>query len=233
MKKQTSKQYALFGLIVAAGVIAVASIALAGRSSVGSLTSSNAKSTNLPSGSIESQEPRDSPPGESEVKDLVDRSSTILVGTVVSNICRLSADKETVNTNYTLRVSEVLKGTVHRDSAFVSMPGGMVMLQANGSEVTEKNPLKGLKQGVKVSGGDKVEWRGGSADSKFTPPIGNPMVDGKTYLLFLKNDPEKKSRFILTNLSGSSQSSYEVQSEGMPSQLIEDIRRAVAMAAAQ
>ena len=60
------------------------------------------------------------------VKTLVQDSATILTGVVLSNECVLTADGMNVNTNYRVRIDEVLKGTGKRGQMIaVNSPGGL------------------------------------------------------------------------------------------------------------
>ena len=229
MKEYMRRKYVLFGLVVFGCLVLI--VAVAARRSRVTAVGASAKDSAQPPSSLGNYQSLSAPLTDSELKDLIDRSSAIIVGNVTSNICRLSADKESVNTNYTVRVNQVLSGTLRRDSnVLVSMPGGLVMFHPNGSEVTEKNQLKAIAKPIMVEGSDKIV-PAGAASSKFTPPSGSPLVNGKTYVLFLSKDPDSNRGFILTDLNNSAQGPYEVGNENAQAQLVNDIRAAVARAA--
>jgi hypothetical protein len=232
MKEYVSRKYVQLGLVVVGCLIlTVAGIAglLRARATVAnSYTKESAKS---PSGLGGNPNLSGVSPADSQLDDLIDRSSAIVVGTVMSNICRLSADKEDVNTYYTVRIDEVLSGDLRQDNTVVvSMPGGLVMFRPDGSEVSEKNQLKTLREPITVEGSDKIVPQG-AASSKFTPPSGDPLVNDKTYALFLSEDPDAKRGFILTELS-SPQSSYALPDEKARAELVDNIRQALARAPA-
>lgn len=235
MKKYASTRYYLSALAVAFCLIfAVVSISKAKKSNVAAASETANESTASPGLSSSYQTSGNLPLTDAELADLMDRSKVIVVGTVRSNICRLDRDKENVETHYTVQVNEVLNGMVRQKSLVsVTMPGGLVMLKHDGSEVTEKNKLSELKESIRVEGGDKVEWAGGSTPSKFTPPEGRPLVNGKSYVLFLSENPDAKQSFVLTELTGSSQSAYEVEDVNAPSPLVERIRQERSRPAAQ
>lgn len=130
-----------------------------------------------------------------EVEFMTGRSKAVVVGHVLSNECRLLSDKKGVETAYTVQVQQVLKGDLAPSGEIeVGTPGGMVLLKADGSEVSKKNKLKGLKEKDKtviaarpgygvVDAGRPLP---GVASMKFAGHAEQmPMVDGQTYLLFL------------------------------------------------
>jgi len=226
MKGHLTKSYVLLGIVV----VGCAIIILAGITGLRKPSSDNTQQVSPAAGSQGSSTTGLS---ESQLQDLMDRSSAIVVGTVVSNICRLTADKESVNTNYTVKVSEVLRGSLQADkTVLVSLPGGLVMFKADGSEVTEKNQLKTLKKPIRVEGSEKIVPQG-AASSKFVLPVGTMLVNEKAYVLFLTENPDDKRGFVLTELNGSSQSSFEMEKNNEQAQLLNDIRTAIARGAAQ
>lgn len=226
MKGHLTKSYVLLGVVI----VGCAIIVLAGITGLRKLSSDNTQQVSPAAGSQDSSTTGLS---ESQLQDLMDRSSAIVVGTVVSNICRLTADKESVNTNYTVKVSEVLRGSLQADKTMlVSLPGGLVMFKADGSEVTEKNQLKTLKKPIRVEGSEKIVPQG-AASSKFVPPVGTMLVNERAYVLFLTENPDDKRGFVLTELNGSSQSSFEMEKNNGQAQLLNDIRTAIARGAAQ
>jgi len=226
MKGHLTKSYVLLGVVI----VGCAIIILAGITGLRKLSSDNNQQVSPATGS---QGSSTTSPSESELQDLMDRSSAIVVGTVVSNICRLTADKESVNTNYTVKVSEVLRGSLQADkTVLVSLPGGLVMFKADGSEVTEKNQLKTLKKPIMVEGSEKIVPQG-AASSKYVPPVGTMLVNEKAYVLFLTENPDDKRGFVLTELNGSSQSSFGMEINNGQAQLLNEIRTAIARGAAQ
>ena len=224
MKHHLKKSYFLLGLVIL-GCMLIVGAAIIGlrRPVMISGTTSQAPAAGA-------QESSDAVVSESELQDLMDRSSTIVVGTVVSNICRLTPDKQSVNTNYTVQVNEVLRGTLppsKNNTVLVSMPGGLVMFKADGSEVTEKNQLKTMKKPIRVEGSEKITPPG-AASSKFVPPVGNMLANGKAYVLFLTENEDIKNGFVLAELNGSSQSSFEMDKANGQAQLLNYVRQAVA-----
>lgn len=178
---------------VALCILAVAAIALAAvgavrfwRTPVAGVVGTS------PEGAGESQGGGASTPTADEVAKMVAKSKAVVVGAVVSNECRLSPNKENVLTLYQVEVKEVLKGNLKPgDTAAVEMPGGLVLLRQDGSEVHKGNPLKGLKKDEVVTvsvtpPGEAVIPLSGVAAAKVETPFERqPMVNGQTYLLFL------------------------------------------------
>ena len=90
------------------------------------------------------------------LKELTNASNLVVIGTVKTNITRLSHDEKTITIDYTMVAEKVYKGDMTEGDDFtVSVPGG------------------------------KVIFRDGSAASVSTPWF-KKMQDNKTYLLFLK-----------------------------------------------
>ncbi len=225
MKHHLKKSYFLLGLVILGCMLIVGAAIIGLRRPV---MISGDTSHAPASGSADAQTASNPGVTESELQAFMDRSSTIVVGTVVSNICRLTPDKQSVNTNYTVRVNEVLRGTLppsEDGTILVSMPGGLVMFKADGSEVTEKNQLKTMKKPVRVEGAEKIVPPG-AASSKFVQPVGNMLSNEKAYVLFLTENPEIKGSFVLAELNGSSQSSFEMDKANGQAQLLNYIRQA-------
>jgi hypothetical protein len=133
---------------------------------------------------------------DDEVAKLVSKSHSVLVGTVLSNECRLSPDKQYVLTDYRIEAREVFKGKLKSgDATTVSVPGGLILFHQDGSEVTSVNPLKALKKDqvviVSVTPPDepKVPLDGVAASRAETPYEREPMMNGQSYLLFLVDKP--------------------------------------------
>ncbi len=229
MKHHLKKSYVQLGLVILGCMILILA-AISGLRRTSLISADN--TTEAPrTGSAGNQALSGAVLGESQLQDLMDRSSAIVVGTVVSNICRLSADKESVNTHYTVRVDEVIHGPLQPHSIVrVSMPGGLVMFKPDGSEVTEKNQLKTLKKPIVVEGSDKIVPEG-AASSKFTPPVGNPLENNKSYVLFLTEDPDAQRGFVLADLYGSG--AHDMEKENGQFQLLNEIRQVVARVPAQ
>lgn len=174
------------------------------------------------------------PVSDEDIRDWTARSALAVVGTAVSNQSRLTPDGKSIHTIYRVQIQEVLKGEAPNGNVLVSMPGGMVLLKPDGTEVSEdnqlkpKDPSKKIKS-IKVEGSDPKALPEGAASSKFEQPVGSPLVNGKTYLLFLvKGDDVKgKTFYRLTSLSGATQSSYEVGDANAAAALADKVRLAV------
>ncbi|MEW6131447.1 MAG: hypothetical protein AB1757_30745 [Acidobacteriota bacterium] len=92
---------------------------------------------------------------------LIKQSNQVLIGTVLSNHCRLTTDERSINTLYKIRVDEVLKGALSNDRIVeVSLPGGY--LSFNNDTHAE----------VRVTGGFRK------------------LLDGRQYVLFLDDTIE-------------------------------------------
>lgn len=135
--------------------------------------------------------------------DDTSEKSTI-VGKVLSNQCRLSADRNEVVTEYVVAITEVREGALLSGNKIrVRIRGGVVLLKADGTEVRQTNPLPGKTKKAKVAIPDSATADTkiavpleGVASTKFTP-FNNAelMENGKTYVLTLtKNANEKTYR---------------------------------------
>ena len=83
-----------------------------------------------------------------------------------------------------------------------------------------------------VEGSGKIVPQG-AASSKYVPPVGTMLVNEKAYVLFLTENPDDKRGFVLTELNGSSQSSFGMEINNGQAQLLHEIRTAIARGAAQ
>jgi hypothetical protein len=127
-----------------------------------------------------------------EVAKLVDKSHVVVVGTVLSNECHLSADKQSVVTDYRVEAREVLKGNLRSgQTTTVSMAGGLVLFHPDGSEVTKAKPLKDGKNDQVVSvpvttqAEPHVPLTGVDSTRAEIAFESTPMINGQSYLLFL------------------------------------------------
>lgn len=220
MKRQTSKRAVALSVAVFALTAAVlASIAFTKRQTAGA---------QAPSGAAERSAARDAAPAiragaVDATADLVDNSSVIVVGTALSNKSRLSADGDEARTYYSVAVKEVLKGDVREGGTIdVSMLGGLVLLKGNGTAVGENNRL-GREKTVRVvvKGGEApraVMPAEGVSSTKYTPPeFANPMVNGETYLIFLREKSSAKGLALVA----------EPREAGSSQAFIEEVRSAV------
>lgn len=127
-----------------------------------------------------------------EVAKLVNKSDTVLLATVVSNESHLSADKQSVVTDYRVEARDVLKGNLKAgETTTVSMAGGLVLFHPDGSEVTKAKPLKNVKKdetvtvAVNTSPEPQVPLAGVGSTKAETAFESTPMRNGQSYLLFL------------------------------------------------
>ena len=132
------------------------------------------------------------PDQESEVAKLVDKSDAVLLARVLSNECHLSADKQSVVTDYQIEAIDVLKGKLKSgETTTVSIAGGLVLFHRDGNEVTKAKPLKNVKKdevvtvGVNSSPEPQVPLTGVSSTRAETAYESTPMMDGQSYLVFL------------------------------------------------
>ncbi len=80
-----------------------------------------------------------------DIKGLARQSSAVIVGAVLSNKCVLSANEETITTDYQVSVQEVIKGRLQTGSTItVQLPGGLKSF-ANGT-LAEVRVLGGLRK---------------------------------------------------------------------------------------
>ena len=62
-----------------------------------------------------------------DLRDLSRKSSQVIIGTAISNRCRLSSDSKSITTDYLVSVQELLKGDLRPGSSVtISTPGGAV-----------------------------------------------------------------------------------------------------------
>lgn len=124
-----------------------------------------------------------------------------IVGKVLSNQCRLSADRNEVVTDYVISITEVREGALLSGNKIkVRIRGGVVLLKADGTEVRQGNPLPGKtkKAKVEVPNSATADTKiavplNGVASTKFTPfNTAELMENGKTYVLMLTKNPDEK-----------------------------------------
>lgn len=136
--------------------------------------------------------------------DEADEQKVIVVGKVISNHCRLSSDGQQVVTDYRVRVIQVQEGSLPDENMItVTIPGGMVLLKQDGTEVGKRNPLAGKAKNAKVqvvvpndaTSDTKIPVElSGVASTKFTPfDPSQVMQNEKVYLLSLVKNPKEKS----------------------------------------
>lgn len=102
-----------------------------------------------------------------DVKSLTRDSVIVVVGTPLQNVCKLSSDGESINTEYQVAMQEVLKGKIAQGSTItVNLPGG------------------------------RVEFEDGTSAEIRTPGF-RKMENGKTYALFLRENKAEGDAFIL------------------------------------
>lgn len=113
-----------------------------------------------------------------------DSARALIVGTILSNHCRLSPDRQVPVTDYVVRVDQVREGDLTAgDTITVRTLGGLVLLKRNGTEVSEANRLKANAEVRVQMPGGRVQMEG-VAETKFAEPqFGRPMLNGQTYLL--------------------------------------------------
>ncbi len=129
-----------------------------------------------------------------EDQDKVSRAE--IVGTVLSNKCQLSPDKDEVLTLYEVRVDELREGesdAQRRGIITIAVRGGLVMFKADGTEVSETNQLDtGATVEVKAPG-ESVPLKGVAA-TKHTPfDTTQLMENGTTYMLRIEKDSKWKA----------------------------------------
>lgn len=139
--------------------------------------------------------------------DEVDEQKVIVVGKVISNHCRLSSDGQQVVTDYRVRIIQVQEGSLPDENITVTIPGGMVLLKEDGTEVGKRNPLAGKAKNAKVqvvvpndaTSDTKIPVElSGVASTKFTPfDPSQVMQNEKVYLLSLVRNPKEKSFRLL------------------------------------
>lgn len=127
-----------------------------------------------------------------EDKDKVSRAE--VVGTVLSNKCQLSPDKEEVLTLYEVRVDESHEGKINATEIItVAVRGGLVMYKADETEVSESNQLDTSGTVEVEAPGESVPLQGVAA-TKHTPfDTTQLMENGIIYVLRLKMDPKWKA----------------------------------------
>lgn len=87
-----------------------------------------------------------------DVKEVAQHSDTIVVGTVQSNVVRLSADDQDVFISYTINVEDVLKGKIRAgDRITVNVPGGKVRFPDNTSAEVQTVWFKKMLNGKKYA----------------------------------------------------------------------------------
>jgi hypothetical protein len=64
-----------------------------------------------------------------DLDTITKKSAAVVVGTAVSNVCRLSPDGKQITTDYQVQVQEVLKGKAADGTIEVSLPGGRVVFE--------------------------------------------------------------------------------------------------------
>lgn len=111
-------------------------------------------------------------PANSHVKFDLDtitkKSAAVVIGTAVSNVCRLSPDGQQITTDYQVQVQEVLKGKgVHAGAIEVSLPGGRMVFE-DGTSAQVNTP--GFRR----------------------------MENGKTYVLFLSERAPGRKSYAVT-----------------------------------
>ena len=140
--------------------------------------------------------------------DEADEQKVIVVGKVISNHCRLSSDGQQVVTDYRVRINQVQEGSLPDENMItVTIPGGMVLLKQDGTEVGKRNPLAGKAKNAKVqvvvpndaTSDTKIPVElSGVASTKFTPfDPSQVMQNEKVYLLSLVRNPKEKSFRLL------------------------------------
>jgi hypothetical protein len=170
------------------------------------------------------------PDQASEVAKLVNTSHAVLLATVLSNECHLSADKQSVVTDYRVEAKDVIKGDLKSgETTTVSMAGGLVLFHQDGSEVTKDKPLKNVKKdevvtvGVNTSPEPQVPLTGVSATRAETVFESTPMMNGQSYLLFLVR---KGKGFAIASGQGGLQGVTHAADPALP-RLLGDVRLAV------
>lgn len=225
MKRQTSiRTVALLVAVFALTAAVLTSIASTRRPATGAQAEAAQRSA---AGGGQASAPADAPvtqAGTSDATtDLVDDSSVIVIGTAVSNKSRLTPDGDEARTYYSVAVKEVLKGDVREGGTIdVSMRGGLVLLKGNGTAVSENNRLGKVKTvRVEVKGGETprmVTPMEGVSSTRYTQPeFANLMVNGETYLIFLREKSTAKGFALIA----------EPREAGSAQSFIEEVRSAV------
>lgn len=99
----------------------------------------------------------------SNLADLANHSTAVIIGTAQRNISTLSRDGRSISLNYSVRVEYVYKGKLHEGSVvIVSLPGG------------------------------RVKFDDGSTAEVSTPWL-KKMQNGKTYALFLTEESQQEA----------------------------------------
>lgn len=223
-------------VVLSSAALGIASIAGAGISRSRSLTSTTTTETAnksqvvaIATHAAQGQVPV-LPDQANEVAKLVKTSHAVLLATVVSNESHLSADKQSVVTDYRVEAREVLKGKLKSgETTTVSMAGGLVLFHPDGSEVTKAKPLKNVKKdevvtvGVNTSSEPNVPLTGVGFTKAETAFDSTPMINGQSYLLFLVS---KGEGFVIAPGQGGLQAITNVADPAMP-KLLGDVRSAV------
>ncbi len=235
MKRNFIKRPSAVTLVVlSSAALGIASIAGAGisRSLTTTATTETANKSQLvavKTQAAQSQVPV-LPDQANEVAKLVNKSHAVLLATVVSNQCHLSADKQSVVTDYRVEARDVLKGNLKSgDTTTVSMAGGLVLFHPDGSEVTKDKPLKDVKKdevvtvAVNTSPAPQVPLTGVSSTRAETAFESTPMMNGQSYLLFLVR---KSEGFVIASGEGAVQAVTNAADPAMP-KLLGDVRLVV------
>jgi hypothetical protein len=116
-----------------------------------------------------------------DIQSLTRNSIMVVVGSPLQNMCKLSFDRESINTEYQVTIQEVIKGKVAQGNTItVNLPGGL------------------------------VEFEDGTSAEIRTPGF-RKMENGKTYVLFLKENKAEGNAFILV---GGQQGLFELPVDG-------------------
>ncbi|HEX7331753.1 MAG TPA: hypothetical protein VF290_09645 [Pyrinomonadaceae bacterium] len=171
------------------------------------------------------------PDQANEVAKLVNKSHTVVLAAVVSNESHLSADKQSVVTDYRVEARDVLKGNLKSgETTTVSMAGGLVLFHPDGSEVTKAKPLKNVKNdeavtvAVNTSPEPQVSLAGVGSTKAETAFESTPMMNGQSYLLFLVR--KEGGGFAVASSGKGLQAIINAADPAMP-KLLSDVRLAV------
>ena len=222
-------------VVLSSAALGIASIAGAGisRSLTNTATTETVTKSELVAVTPQAAQGKGSalPDQANEVARLVNKSHAVLLATVVSNESRLSADKQSVVTDYRVEAREVLKGNLKSgERTTVSMAGGLVLFHPDGSEVTSAKPLKNVKKdevvtvAVNTSPDPQVPLTGVSFTKAETAFESTPMMDGQAYLLFLVR--KEGGGFVISSSSKGLQAVTNAADTAMP-KLLGDVRSAL------
>lgn len=171
------------------------------------------------------------PDQANEVAKLVNKSHTVVLAAVVSNESHLSADKQSVVTDYRVEAREVLKGNLKSgETTTVSLAGGLVLFHPDGSEVTKAKPLKNVKKdeavtvAVNTSPEPQVALAGVGSTKAETAFETTPMMNGQSYLLFLVR---KEGGGFAVASSGKGLQAVTNAADPAMTKLLSDVRQAV------